>query len=74
MLALGEQIRRNLDRVEARLDGLDRHAGGNPAHDRHAHRLGQALALGHLRHATKASFDHAWRETARPAGPERLGH
>ena len=49
-------------------------AGSDPAHDWHAHRLGQALAFGHLRHAAKASFDHAWRETAGPAGPERLGH
>ena len=27
-----------------------------------------------LRHADQASFDHAWRETARPTGSERLGH
>jgi len=38
MFAGGKQIGRDADRVAARLDRLDRRAGGDAAHDRHGDR------------------------------------
>jgi hypothetical protein len=73
MLALAQQLGRHLDGAEPGLDRIDRHAGGDAAHDRHADRLGQALALGDLGHASQAALDHARREAAR-ALSERLRH
>ena len=74
MLALGQQLRRDLDRGQAGLDRLHRHARGDPAHDGYSHGLRHSLAFGNLRHAAQAPLDHAWREATRAGGkPLRYG-
>src|SRR5262252_4426790 len=55
MLALTEKLGRYFDGTEPCLDCVDWHAGSDPAHDRDAHGLGQALAIANLRHTAEAA-------------------
>ena len=65
MLAGGQQIRRHVDGVAARLDCLDRRASGDAAHDRNGDGTATFIFRGGA-HTAEIAFNHARRETARP--------